>query len=161
MNTLKLWIEKAHPVIQLAFRLLLAWVFIESGCEKLRHLDHFLITAQSYKVLPPGITYFYAVCVPWFEMLAGLYLLLGLFRRFAAGLTGALLVSFLIALAIVLIRGDVIDCGCYVGGKSEPVSWELFARDTLFLLMCVYLYFSPSLPLSLDSLLAPPPEKTA
>lgn len=150
MNVLNQWLEKCHPVLQLVFRLVLAWVFIDSGWEKLYQLDTFYISAQNYKILPPLLTYFYAACVPWLEILAGVYLLLGLFRRFASALTGALLVSFLIAIAVVLIRGDAIDCGCYVGGHSEPVTWELFARDALFLMMCVYLFFSPVWPVSLD-----------
>lgn len=146
---------KIQQVAQPFLRLVLAAVFIQSGWDKLQHLDAFYAAAQNYKILTPTLTYFYSVALPWLEIMAGLYLLLGLFIRFAAGLSGALLLSFLIALGIALTRGDAIDCGCFVGGKSEPINWGLFIRDCCLLAGCIALLFFKTHRLSLDGWLKP------
>ncbi len=138
----------AQPLLRLA----LAWIFIQSGWAKLQNLDAFYQAAQNYKILTPTLTYFYSVVLPYLELMAGVYLLAGLFIRFAASLSGVLTVSFLIALFIALTRGDTIDCGCFVGGKSEPITWGLFYRDSLMLLGILALFFLQN-PYSVDEML--------
>ena len=144
-------LNQINRYLQPALRLLLAWIFIQSGWDKLQHLEAFYTAAQNYKILTPTLTYFYSVVLPWFEIMAGLYLLVGLFIRFSAALCGLLTLSFLIALGIVLTRGDAIDCGCFVGGKSEPITWGLFIRDCFLLLGSAYLWQFPQNPYSLDT----------
>jgi len=141
---------KIQQIAQPLLRVILAWVFIQSGWDKLQHLDAFYAAAQNYKILTPTLTYFYSVALPWLEIMAGVYLLLGLFMRFAAGLTTALMLSFIVALGIALTRGDAIDCGCFVGGKSEPITWGLFIRDCCLLTGALALLFFQTHPLSLD-----------
>lgn len=155
-NSLKKLQQALHPYLQPVLRLVLGVVFLQSGYEKLHHLEEFYQAAQNYQVLPPGVTHFYSVMVPWLEMLAGLYLLLGLFTRFAALLTAGLLVSFIIAIAMVLIRGDAVDCGCFVGGEESPVDVWLLVRDVAMLLGAVYLAWTKPIPQCLDGFLNPP-----
>lgn len=137
-----------------ALRVLLGGVFLSSGWQKLDNLQLFYQTAQGYKILTPELTQLYAGWLPWLEILAGALLLLGLFRRFAAGLLGALLLSFLIALGWVLFRGETVHCGCFLGGsQASPVTWELWFRDLFLLIAAGYLVWVKSIPWSLDALL--------
>lgn len=123
--------------LQLLLRLWLGIVFIQSGVEKLDHMPQFLQIVQAYNVLPDFLARAYAQALPWLEILAGGYLVIGLFTRYAAATIGLMLVSFIIALVTVLIRGESIDCGCFVGGEVEPVSWGLVIRDIVMLAGCV------------------------
>lgn len=123
-----------YSIVSLLLRLVLGGIFLSSGLEKLSHLELFYTTAQGYKILTPELIQVYAGWLPWLEILAGVCLILGLFTRFAAGLAALLLTSFLIAVGMVLLRGDAVDCGCFLGGaKASPVSWELWFRDLLLL----------------------------
>lgn len=154
MNTaLKQYHHKLQPLLQLGLRLFLGWVFITSGWEKLQAMHVFVPMVLAYKVLPDQLALIYAKALPWVELLAGSYLVIGLFTRYAAGAIGAMLLSFIIAIAMVLIRGDVIDCGCFVGGKVEPVDLNLLLRDVGMLTGCVYLMLQTQFKLSIDSLL--------
>ena len=141
----------ACSITQLALRAIIGGVFLQSGWAKLEVMPQFIKSVQNYELLPADLAYFYANALPWAEILAGVYLLLGLFIPFAALLTGSMLLSFLIAIGMVLLRGDAIDCGCFIGGKQEPVTWGLFFRDLLMLLGCVYLFKAKNPKFSLDS----------
>ncbi|MBX2860004.1 MAG: DoxX family membrane protein [Vampirovibrio sp.] len=149
----KTFLNKAHPWLQLICRLFLGVMFITSGIEKVTHWTPFYQAAAAYKVLPEDLLYFYAQVLPWAEIMAGAYLVLGLFTRYAAGAVAAMILSFLIAITIVLIRGDEIDCGCFVGGKSEPVTWKKWVEDVGLLLMAGYLIWVKPIAWSIDGFL--------
>lgn len=148
--------------LTIVLRLILGAVFLVSGCMKLGHLEQFYEMAQAYKILSPGMTQLYAAWLPWLEILAGAGLILGLFIRFSAALTALLLLSFLIALGQALLRGEAIDCGCFLGGaKPEPVSWNLWFRDVLMFLGAGLLLVVKDHPWSLDALMQTRPAVTA
>lgn len=156
----KKFLLSLHPFLHPVLRLLLGGIFVWSGYEKLNHLEEFYRAAQAYKVLPVEITHFYSVLVPWLELLTGSYLLLGLFTRFSALITTGLYLSFLIAIGTVLANGNAVDCGCFVGGKVEPVDWDLFIRDVGLFLGATYLLLTPPSRFSLDNILDKPASNT-
>ena len=137
--------------LQCLLRLILGVVFLQSGIAKLGQITVFIQSVDSYALLPHPVAVFYGHLLPWLEVLAGSYLLLGLFLSSTAVLTGLLLVSFLIAIGSALVTGKTIDCGCMIGGAQEPVSWLLFFRDFLMLLGCVYLFKTPNRRFSVDA----------
>lgn len=140
--------------VMLLLRLVLGGVFLSSGYAKLAHLDLFYQSAQGYNILTPALTQLYAGALPWLEMLAGLFLLLGLYTRYAAMLTGSLLLSFLIAIGWVLLNGQAADCGCFLGGSQPaPVTWDLWLRDLLMFAGAAAAAFIKPNPWSLDGVL--------
>lgn len=112
-----------------------------------------MAAVHAYGVLPADWAIFYAHALPWAEILAGAYLIVGLFTRWAAGLIAAMMLSFIIAIAWVLARGGAIDCGCFVGGRQEPLTPQKLLEDIALLAMSLWLIVSPSGPWSLDRLL--------
>ncbi|MBY0449255.1 MAG: DoxX family membrane protein [Cyanobacteria bacterium] len=143
--------QRLQPWLTLGLRGVMVYYFLMPGVEKLQHAKDFASTVQAYHMLPPNIASIYAGCLPWLEILIGLYLLVGLFTRITAAACGGLLLSFIIALSVVLIRGDAIECGCYVGGSApEPVTWWLVGRDVFLFAGCAYLFFFPQSKLSVD-----------
>ncbi len=95
-----------------------------------------------------------AAALPWIEIALGLFLLLGLFTRFA-GISATVLVSaFLIALIQAKARGLQIECGCFGGGGAgSGVSWWDMIRDLPLLLSATYLALRPRGPMQFDRFL--------
>ena len=98
----------------------------------------------NYRLLPGGIVNAMALVMPWLELLAGLALILGVWRREAAVVVGVLLVVFLVAIGINLARGHAVDCGCFdvrsAGKSREELLSEMRAvllRDVGLLLLTV------------------------
>ncbi len=140
----------ALMIAGLLLRIWLGWVFVESGWAKTQNLAAFYNAAHAYKLLPPMLTQLYASMLPWVELLAGGLLLLGFLTRWMSGTISLMLLSFIIAIGWALYLGDEIDCGCFVGGVVEPVTWGLMIRDVIMLVASVYLILRPSTFLSLD-----------
>jgi uncharacterized membrane protein YphA (DoxX/SURF4 family) len=146
-----------HPVtpyLHTLARVYIGGMFIWSGVEKLQNLDAFYQMAHNYKVLPYFLTQVYASVLPYFEVGAGGYLVLGLFTRWAAWCINAQLLSFLIAISMVLIRGDAVDCGCFFGGEVETVTPDLLYRDLALIAVTTFVALTPFSAISVDGFLA-------
>ena len=153
MKCAKTALQWGQPWVQLLVRVALGVLFISSGVGKLQHFADFEQTALNYQVLPEVLTTMYAQMLPWVAILAGAYLMIGLFTQFAAVLVFLMMLSFIIAIVAVLIRGDEMDCGCFVGGRTEPVTPQKLVEDVFLLLLSVYLFFAPIGPWCIDRVL--------
>ncbi len=153
---------KVHRYLQPALRLGLGVLFFWSGIGKLQHFNDFLQAVYAYNILPVTLAKIYAQMLPWVEIMAAVYLILGLFTRFSAGLINLMMLSFIIAISAVLLRGDSLeDCGCFIGGQSEPLTPKKLVEDFFLLLAGVYLMLTPPGPWSLDNVLWKKPTPAA
>jgi uncharacterized membrane protein YphA (DoxX/SURF4 family) len=126
----------------LIFRLILGATFIYASLDKIAHPEQFAKIVYNYKILPGSLINIFAVILPWVEFLAGCFLILGIFTESASLLLSFLLVIFVIAISINLLRGVNLNCGCFStnpAGKKEGVS--LLFRDFLFLFMGLMIFF--------------------
>jgi hypothetical protein len=87
-----------------------------------------------------------ALVMPWVELLAGVALILGVWKREAAIVAGLLLLVFLVAIGVNLARGHAVDCGCFdvrsVGKSREELLSEMrwvLIRDVGLLLLVAQL----------------------
>ena len=130
--------------VVLIFRLVLGVTFVYASLDKIAHPDQFAKIVYNYKILPDFLINFFAVTLPWVELLAGLFLILGIFTEGASLVISFLLVIFLFAISINVIRGVDLNCGCFStdpAGKKEGIS--LLYKDFLFLFMgLMVLFFS-------------------
>ncbi len=100
----------------------------------------------NYKLAPGWAINALAITLPWVELLAGLALILGTWKRDAAALIGLMLLAFIAAVGVNLARGHAIDCGCFDvrdAGKTEAqrladMRWVI-ARDAGMLLLVAQL----------------------
>ncbi len=141
------------PYITFLLRVLLGGLFIWSGVSKLQHMFLFQAAVGAYGILPASFVPVVAKALPWLEVMAGFYLIIGLFTRFASGLMAVMLTVFIVAISRALLNGQEIDCGCYLAGHSEPVSIKKLAEDVGLLLISLYLFIQPKHWLAVDSLL--------
>lgn len=125
----------------LAIRVALGAAFVYAGAIKIQDPSEFAITVASFKILPNLLISPLALALPPFEIICGVLLIIGIWRRPAAlGIT-LFLVIFLIAIAAALARGLTIDCGCFgTGTPSRAKMWLDFGRDILLLAAALISY---------------------
>jgi putative oxidoreductase len=142
-----------HAWLGLAARLYLGGVFLAACWFKIVDPASFALDVATYRILPLGLVNPLALVLPWVELLAGAMLVLGLRTRAAALLVSAMMVVFLVALAIALGRGLEMGCGCFANeGYADPISWLTAVRDTLWLGLGLYVLIFDVRPLGLDRL---------
>lgn len=95
--------------------------------------------------LPPLVANLVAVTLPWVELLAGLLLLAGVWRREAALVVALLLVVFVLAVGSTLVRGiDIQNCGCFsLGAAGREAGLRLVLGDLALLAAAAWLAFGP------------------
>lgn len=133
----------------LGCRLLLGALFIIAGLQKLKSPDAFLEVVLKYEWVGVGLAQVIVAYLPWIEMMAGLWLLVGFKTRSAALVVAGLLVVFLVMLGIKYHSTDVI-CGCFGTWRPEFPK-TAFWRDVALSIPAVYLTFSREDSLSLDA----------
>jgi len=124
-----------YRVLESAIRILLGLVFLLYGLDKVSHPDIFARSIANYRLLPGVFVNLMAVVLPWVEVLCGLLLIFGQWIRAAALVSGFLLVVFMIAVSIALVRGLDISCGCFNTNGGRKVGMKLLGEDLLLLAM--------------------------
>lgn len=141
--------------VLLLLRLGMAAVFIAAAVPKIQAPDLFAISILNYQMLPPWGINTLALSLPWLELVVGVCLGLGLWRRACALVMAVLMVVFMIAYASARLRGLDIACGCFeVGEESAPTSaaWVIL-RDSALLIAALVLVRWDSGPRPLDRIL--------
>ena len=87
--------------------------FIVAALPKVTDPPAFAHMIYNYRLLPGPLVNLAGLFLPWFELLCGLGLVLGIWRRTAAAWVGVLLLVFIGAISFNLARGNAIDCGCF------------------------------------------------
>jgi len=123
--------------VNLILRLLLGAMFVFASWEKIHHPLQFAISVRAYQILPASVSNLFAIATSWSEMVAGVLLVLGLLTRKAAGAASLLLLMFTVAIAVVTVRGMVIDCGCF--GSDGATTGPLLLVRNLILLAAAFI----------------------
>jgi uncharacterized membrane protein YphA (DoxX/SURF4 family) len=116
-------------VAAVVFRFGLAVVFLLSGLAKLPRRAEFTSAVRNYELVPDRVGALVGRLLPPVELAAGALLALGLGVRPVAALLGAFLVVFSSAVAVNLLRGRTIDCGCFGPVAERRITWRTVARN--------------------------------
>jgi uncharacterized membrane protein YphA (DoxX/SURF4 family) len=124
----------------LVFRIALGGLFIYAGVIKVVDPLGFAQDIRNYRLVGQSLSFIAAVALPWLEILAGAFLIVGLWKRGAALVITGLLVFFILLTLVTIARGLDIDCGCF-GSLSRKSGWGVILEDLgmLFLGLCVFL----------------------
>jgi len=126
--------------LPLVARLVVGLVFVAAGALKMGHAADLASTIVAFRLdLPPAFVGFSALALPPFEVVLGIYLILGWQLRFASIAATIMLLVFIAALASVVIRGIPTPCGCFGPGETDPVTWLTVARDGAAIIPAMYL----------------------
>ena len=100
-------------------RLLLGAFFVYASLDKIASPAAFAKVVYQWQVGGPVPSNLVAVTLPWIELLAGLLLIVGVWRREAALVIALLLVVFLVAAGSVMARGiDVAELRLRLRGRK-------------------------------------------
>ncbi|RYD68989.1 MAG: hypothetical protein EOP84_29335 [Verrucomicrobiaceae bacterium] len=88
--------------------------------------------AVYFQLVPAFLVHPMALGLPPFEILCGLGLMAGRWKRQAALGVSVLCLLFLGALISAALRGIAVECSCFGGAVAEPL-WRLVTRDLLLL----------------------------
>jgi len=118
----------------LVFRLLVGAVFVYSGIVKALGPLDFAQQVRNYRVIGQDLSFLVAVYLPWLEILAGAFLVAGILKKASAALISLMLGGFIVLVAVTIVRGIDVDCGCF-GALSRRADWRLLLEDAALLAM--------------------------
>lgn len=131
-------------------RLIVGGVFIYASLDKLMNQEEFSKAIYNYKFLPAVFINIFAIIIPYLELIAGLFLIIGIYKRGSSFIISFLLIIFIIALGQALARGLDINCACFsletVNQKSDI--WHVIfdsigsriIQDILLLIASIIIY---------------------
>ena len=138
--------------LSFAARMFLGVLFLIYGAEKLTNVADFAHNIYNYRILPLPLVNIAALLFIWTEITVGILLIAGAAVRGSALVTGAMLVTFIIAILAAMARGLEIDCGC-TAGSNEKVGWLKVFEDLGLLAVAIFLVYYPKSFLTIDRLL--------
>ena len=128
--------------LQALCRLVLGGIFIYASLDKIVHPGEFARIIANYAILPDHLVTLPALVLPWLELIAGLFLVAGIWRRSSALWLSLLLLVFILALGVNALRGIDVSCGCFSTSAADTENaWVLILRDLLILIPGLIIVF--------------------
>ena len=93
----------------------------------------------NYRLLPHELLNLLAITLPWIEVAAGLFLVLGIWKRASALVITVLMIVFLAAIGQALARGLDIRCGCFGTVEARKVGVLALGQDFLLFIAAAWL----------------------
>ncbi len=123
--------------IELAARWILGLTFIYASFHKILSPTDFAKIVYGYALFPHVLINLIAIIIPFLELVAGLALILGFYPRSAAITINILLLAFMAALTINIIRGHEFDCGCFSADQNgNSSSSKMTVLRDIFYFLC-------------------------
>lgn len=109
-------------------------IFLYACYHKIIAPAHFAKIIYGYYLFPDVSINLIAIVLPFIELIAGLAMILGIYPRSAVLIVNGMLIMFIFALSINLIRGIQFDCGCFSFGEAGYTysAGQLLIRDIVF-----------------------------
>ena len=127
--------------LTLIARVLLGFWFINSAGVKIfgTGLDRFTQDIANYKIVGPPLDAIAAYTVPWFELVAGFCLMLGILRRGAILTITGLVLVFSFSIGWAWFHQLDISCGCH-GGDAPIRYWAKTAEFIGYFALLAWLW---------------------
>lgn len=139
-----------NPIFALVVRVILGCLFLYSGASKLGDLKNFAEAIENYQIFPRAAIHFFALLVPWVEIFSGIAVTTGILLRGGAFTLTLLLLLFTAAIAISIMNGVDISCGCSLPfAEAARVGWKKLIENLILLAAAwsVYKYGRPTISL--------------
>jgi len=139
----------AHPWLTIRVQIALGAIFIIAALPKIADPPSFAHMIYNYRLMPSPLINISALVMPWVELLAGLALILDVWKAAARTVVAIMLAVFIVAISINLSRDNAIDCGCFnVADRGKTHEQRIFDmkvdvfRDFGMLLMVGQLWYA-------------------
>jgi len=123
-------------------RLIVGGFFVFASLDKLMNQEAFARAIYNYKFLPDIFINIFAIIIPYIELIGGLLLIAGIFKRGSSFLISFMLVIFIIALSQAYAKGLDINCGCFsleTVGQKDDILLRI-VEDILLLIASIIIY---------------------
>ncbi len=126
--------------LELATRLLLGVTFVYASYHKILAPAEFAKIVYGYGLFPHETINLIAIIIPFIELISGIALITGICTRSAALIIVGMLLAFIIAISINVIRGHEFDCGCFSADTPQAFNsaWYTIGRDIILLMLGAY-----------------------
>jgi len=131
-----------NKTLLVVFRLVLGGLFVYAGVVKVLDPLDFAQDIRNYRLVGQALSFLAAVVLPWLEILAGVALAAGVWKRASALIISGLLVFFILLTLVTIARGLDVDCGCF-GALSRKSGFGVILEDALMLFMSLAVLFAP------------------
>jgi putative oxidoreductase len=131
-----------NKTLLVVFRLVLGGLFVYAGVVKVLDPLDFAQNIRNYRLVGQSLSFIAAVVLPWLEILAGVALAAGIWKRASALIISGLLVFFILLTLVTMARGLDVDCGCF-GALSRKSGFGVILEDLGMLFMGLGLLFAP------------------
>nr|MBN2277696.1 DoxX family membrane protein [candidate division Zixibacteria bacterium] len=134
-----------NDYLGLLVRLAIGLIFIYASLDKIWSPGDFARIMYNYHLVPGSLINLTALILPWVELLCGLFLVLGVFKEGSLLILNLLVIVFIVAISINLVRGVDLECGCFsVSSKAKSSALSLLLRDLGLLILTLYVFFNRS-----------------
>jgi len=123
-------------------RFIVGGFFVFASLDKLMNQEAFARAIYNYKFLPDIFINIFAIIIPYIELIGGLLLIAGIFKRGSSFLISFMLVIFIIALSQAYAKGLDINCGCFsleTVGQKDDILLRI-VEDILLLIASIIIY---------------------
>ncbi len=121
-----------NKAVLLVFRIVLGGLFVYAGAVKALEPLDFAQSIRNYQIVGQSLSFFAALVLPWLEILAGAFLILGVWKRGAALVVSGLLIFFIALTLVTMARGLDVDCGCF-GAIDRKAGLSVILEDLAML----------------------------
>ncbi len=123
----------------IACRIALGVIFLIACLEKILFPYDFALAIFRYRLLPHSAVNLVAITLPWMEFAAAVAIMLSYrFRDAAAALMLGMLGAFTIGIAVNLVRGVDIACGCMTTAPTEDmITWGHVIRNLGYMFLAL------------------------
>ncbi len=119
----------------------IGFIFIYAGIEKIADPAGFSNSIANYKLLPNFAINFFAVTIPWIELVVGILLIFDFYVKENAIIFSSLILIFTLMVFISILRGLNIDCGCFGTSDGQTVGIVKILENLGLLILGIYVYF--------------------
>lgn len=132
------------PGLDLLARAYLAAVFICAAIAKIADPYSFGLSIATYEMMPLWSLNVMALVLPWFELVAAVFLLVGFKTRAQVLAINGMLVVFMFAIGSAVSRGLAMKgCGCFASAEAEAqISWAYVLRDAVWFFLGVFVFLA-------------------
>jgi putative oxidoreductase len=127
--------------VVLAARLLIGGMFVYASIYKVFDPAGFAVSIRNYMIIPASWSNIVALTLPWIEIVAGVFLIIGIQVRPSALLTTGMLGVFLGAIIYAYSIGLDIDCGCFSSAATSGgrIGVTHIVRDAAVFLISLFI----------------------
>jgi len=126
--------------LSFALRVYVGYFFVYASLSKIPYPAQFAEAIANYRLLPHMFLNIGAIILPWIELVAGLFLIVGFKSRSSIIVIGFLLIMFDVMILINMYRGAPITCGCY-DTVGEPIGWKKVLENGFMLVFTAQIYY--------------------